>query len=463
MTTAKAKKTASKAPLQRVLAELRARGVRNVKLGGFDVDGVLRGKYVSLEKFASAADHGMGFCDVVFGWDIGDVLYDNAKATGWHTGYPDAHATVDLSSLRHIPWEPSTAAFILDFQDPTGAPLPISPRQLLQSVVDRAHGMGFSPLFSAELEFFIFEETPESLRAKGFAGLTPLSPGMFGYSWLRSSAHAELVHAILDGCRDFDIEIEGMHTETGPGVYECAIRYDEARRAADKAALFKTVVKELCARRGLTACFMAKWSEALPGCSGHLHQSLVGLKDGKSRFHDARGDRGTSATLRHYLGGLMKLMPELSAIYWPTINAYKRSAENTWAPTTATWGHENRTTAVRVISGDPHATRIEYRQAGADLNPYLCMAANLAAGLWGIQNQVEPPPPVVGNGYDDREAPALPRNLRDAVASLNGSAVAREILGGAFVDHYVATRRWEVRQFERAVTTWELERYFELV
>jgi glutamine synthetase len=448
--------------LKRVQRELESRGISKVKLGGFDIDGVLRGKYVSVDKFLGAAEGGLGFCDVVFGWDIADVLYDNARVTGWHTGYPDAHATVDLTTLRFIPWEPGTAAFLLDFVNPDGSPYAASPRQLLHQVIDRAESMGYQPKFSAEFEFFIFRETPDSLRQKGFANLTPLTPGMFGYSWLRSGANHELVHAVLDGCRDFDVPIEGMHTETGPGVYECAIQYDDVRRSADKAALFKTVVKELCARRGLAACFMAKWNERLPGCSGHLHQSLVGTKDGKNRFFDPHGEQGTSETLRHYLGGLVQLMPELSALYWPTINAYKRSVENTWAPTTATWGFENRTTAIRIIPGGSKATRIEYRQPGADVNPYLGMAANLAAGLWGIANQVEPPEPVRGNGYADRHAPPLPRNLRDAVRLLDRSKVARSILGDAFVDHYVATREWEVRQYERAVTTWELERYFEL-
>lgn len=448
--------------LARIQRELEARQVNKVKLGGFDIDGVFRGKYISLEKFMSAVEGGLGFCDVVFGWDIADVLYDNAKVTGWHTGYPDAHATIDLSSMRFLPWEPGTAAFILDFVNADGTPFPASPRQLLQKVTERAEAMGYLPKFSAEFEYFIFKETPESLRAKGFKDLTPLSPGMFGYSWLRSSANQELVHAIIDGCRGFDVPIEGMHTETGPGVYECAIQYDDIRKSADKAALFKTAVKELCFRRGLTACFMAKSNANLPGCSGHLHQSLVGAKDGKNRFYDPSDAHGMSATMRHYLGGLVQLMPELSAIYWPTINSYKRSVENTWAPTTATWGIENRTTAIRVIPGGQKATRVEYRQTGADVNPYLGMAVTLAAGLWGIQNEVEPPAPVTGNGYLDKDAPPLPRNLRDAARLLDQSSVARQILGDDFVEHYVATREWEVRQYERAVTNWELERYLEL-
>ncbi|MBX5483305.1 MAG: glutamine synthetase [Myxococcaceae bacterium] len=438
------------------------KGLKKAKLGAFDIDGVWRGKYVSAEKFFSAAQGGLGFCDVVFGWDLADELYDNAEVTGWHTGYPDAHATVDLSTARIIPWEPDTAAFILDFVKPDGSPWEPSPRQLLHRIGRRARALGFLPKFGSEYEYFLFKETPDSLRAKGFQNLTPLSPGMFGYSWLRSSANAGLVHAILDGCNAFGIPIEGMHTETGPGVYESAILFDELEPAADKSALFKTAVKEICARHGVTACFMAKWNGKLPGCSGHVHQSLWDLKGTRNLFHDPSQPDGMSRILRHYIGGQVALMPELSALYWPNINSYKRSVENTWAPTTATWGRENRTTAIRVIGDGPKSMRVEYRQLGADMNPYIGMAASLAAGLWGIENEIEPPPACTGNGYA-AQAATLPRNLRDATELLERSTRARELLGDGFVDHYVRTREWEVRQYERAVTQWELERYFELV
>jgi glutamine synthetase len=458
-TARRARPVAAEGGLEALRGWLEEKRIAKAKIGAFDVDGVFRGKYVSLEKLLSAAKGGLGFCDVVFGWDLADELYDNAKVTGWHTGYPDARAVVDLSTARIIPWEPDTAAFILDFQDAAGAPFEPSPRQLLHRVGRRARELGFLPRVGAEYEYFIFKETPQSLREKGFRGLETLSPGMFGYSWLRSSANAGLVHALVDGLNAFDVGIEGMHTETGPGVYETAIRYDDLERAADKAALFKTAVKEICARHGLTACFMAKWNAALPGCSGHLHLSLWDREGAHNRFHDPAGE---SRTLRHFLGGQIALMPELTALHWPTVNSYKRSVENTWAPTTATWGRENRTCAVRLIGDSPKSTRLEYRQPGADANPYVSMAAALAAGLWGIEHEVEPPAACEGNGYAV-DAPPLPRNLKEAVALLAGSARAKEILGEGFVDHYVRTREWEVRRFERAVTTWELERYLELV
>ena len=468
MPTKKRRQNPRRAPLQELTGVdalkrwFDEKGVKKVKVGGVDIDGVWRGKYISLEKFYSAVQGGLGFCDVIFGWDIMDALYDNAKVTGWHTGYPDAEARVDVSTGRVIPWEPDTAAFLLDFANADGTPFEPSPRQLLQRVGRSARQMGYQPKFGSEFEYFIFKETPQSLREKSFAHLTPLSPGMFGYSWLRTSANAPLVHAIIDGCNAFGVDVEGMHTETGPGVYETAIRYDDLEVAADKALLFKTAVKEICARHGVTACFMAKPDANLPGCSGHVHQSLWALDREENLFFDSAAPHGMSRLMRHYLGGQVELMPELTALYWPTINSYKRSVENTWAPTTATWGRENRTTALRVIGNSGKSMRVEYRQLGADMNPYIGMAVSLAAGLWGIENEVEPPEATSGNGYQSRAKP-LPRSLKDATALLRDSKRARSILGEEFVDHFVRTREWEVRQFERAVTSWELERYLELV
>jgi glutamine synthetase len=446
------------ADIERLRDEFERRAVRKVKVGGFDVDGILRGKYLSLDKFFGVAEGGLGFCDVVFGWDVGDQLYDNGTVTGWHTGYPDARATVDLSTFRLIPWEPGTAAFLLDFESAPGKPLPVSPRQVLARVEEKARSMGFSVKVAAEYEFFLFKETPESLRAKAYAGLTPLSPGMFGYSWLRSSENATLVHALQDQLADFDVEVEGFHTETGPGVYEAAIRYDDLARGADKAALFKTAVKEICARHGVIPTFMAKWNKELPGCSGHLHQSLWTM-DGKPAFADARG---VSKTLQHYVAGQIALMPAMTALIAPTVNSYKRMVRGAWSPTMATWGTDNRTTALRVIPGSASSTRVEYRLAAADMNPYIAIAASVAAGLHGIERQLPLPPETVGNGYEARGEP-LPSTLRAATEALSRSQEARALLGEDFIDHYVRTRDWECRQFEAAVTRWELERYFEII
>ncbi len=449
------------------VAELRRafeeRGIQKVKLGGFDVDGILRGKYVSLEKFWSAAEKGFGFCDVIFGWDIGDQLYDNASVTGWHSGYPDAQAKIDLSTFRVLPYEPDTACFLVDFYLPDAKhPHPACPRNLLKRIVARAEANGFSPKFGSEFEFFLFTESPESLHAKGFRELESLTPGMFGYSWVRAGQSSDLIHDVLDTMRAFDIPIEGLHTETGPGVWEAAIEYDDALRAADQAALFKSTMKQLVARHGLAVTFMAKWNAALPGSSGHLHQSLFDSTGETNLFHDEKAADSLSTIARHYIGGQVKLARELTALYSPFVNTYKRYVPGVWAPLTPSWGIENRTCALRIIPGGK-ATRVEYRQTAADINPYVAIATCLAAGLYGVDRAIAPPPPVVGDATAIAGAESIPRSLDEATRVLAQSETAREILGEAFVDHYVRTRDWEVRQYRTAVTDWELKRYFEAV
>jgi len=263
--------------------------------------------------------------------------------------------------------------------------------------------------------------------------------------------------------RVFDVELEGFHTETGPGVYETAIKHDSALRAADKAALFKSGVKQIVARSGLIATFMAKWSPSLPGCSGHLHESLWDAEHSKNLFHDSAAADRMSTLMRQYLAGQLQLMPEMTALFCPTVNSHKRLVPGVWAPTNATWGIDNRTAALRAVLGpSAKSVRVEYRLAGADINPYLAIAASLASGLYGIEHQLELPAACGANAYES-SAPPLPKTLESATALLEQSRAAKELLGEEFIDHYVRTRQWEVRQYERAVTDWELERYFEII
>jgi glutamine synthetase len=285
---------------------------------------------------------------------------------------------------------------------------------------------------------------------------------MCGYSWLRTTQHKDFVHALLGAAERFDIDIEALHTETGPGVYEAALHYAPAVRAADQAALFKTLAKEVASQHGLSVTFMAKWRADLPGSSGHLHQSLWDSTRHKNLFASAKAPHGLSELGRFYLGGLVHSLPELTALYGPTINSYKRFVPGVWAPLTASWGVENRTTAVRHIGGDGgSATRFELRQTAADINPYIAMATSLGAGLYGIEHAIEPPAPVTGDASQHASGKPLPRDLASAALLLRESEIARAILGEPFVDHYVRTREWEVRQFAKAVSDWELARYFE--
>jgi glutamine synthetase len=437
------------------------RGLQHVKVGVFDNDGILRGKYIDRDKFFAALDKGMGFCDVVLGWDSNDQQYDNVSFTGWHTAFPDAQVRLLPQSCRALPHEGEMLLFLGEF---SGNAEQVCPRAVLRRVLERATKLGYNASAAAEFEFFVFNETPESVRDKGYRGLKNLTPGYFGYSLLRSGVNVELYQALLQLGIDMRMPIEGLHTETGPGVIEAALRYTEALEAADRAALFKTFVKVLAQRRGLMATFMAKWSQQLPGQSGHLHISLA-REDGSAVFYDEHKPQAIADELRWFVGGQQALMPELLAMVAATVNSYSRLVPGYWAPTAATWGIENRTCALRVIQGGPASQRVEYRIAAADINPYLAIAAAIGSGLWGIEHKIEPDAPISGNAYA-RTPPAkrqLPRTLGAAAQRLAGSKAAQQLFGAAFVEHFAASREWEEREFQRAVTDWELARYFEII
>ena len=365
------------------------------------------------------------------------------------------------ATRREIPFEPKTALFLAEF---TGRAEAVCPRGTLRRVLERAANMGYAVSAAAEFEFFMFAETPESVREKGYRNLKSMTPGSFGYSVLRNSVHSDLYHKLLDLGEAMRFPIEGLHTETGPGVLEAALIYCEALEAADRAALFKTFAKVLAQRHGLMATFMAKWSNSVPGQSGHLHISLR-KTNGDSVFHDASKPHDMSDAMRWFVGGQQALMPELLAMIACTVNSYSRLVPGYWAPTSATWGVENRTTALRVIRGGPSSQRVEYRIAAADINPYIALAAAIGSGLWGIEHRIEPDAPIEGNAYDRDHPPhrRLPATLYEAAERLSASDCARTLFGDAFVEHYAATRQWEEREFRKAITDWELARYFEII
>ena len=432
-----------------------------VKVAVADIDGVLRGKYISSEKFLSVAKSELGFCAVIFGWDMADQAYDNASYTGWHTGYPDAKVKLSLSSFRKIPWENDLPFFLGEFIDDDGNPLEICPRQLLQKIIAQATESGFEAKCSQEFEWFNFAETSKSFAEKEGRNLTPLTPGMFGYAILRSSERNDFFSALFDQLKQFDIPLEGLHTETGPGVYEAAIAYSGALMAADNATLFKTAVKEIAYKHGILASFMAKVNENLPGCSGHVHQSL--WCGNINLFYDATQPNQMSKTMQHYLAGQLYCLPHILPMVAPTINSYKRLVEGAWAPTTVTWGNDNRTVALRTLTGGSKSCRLETRVVGSDTNPYLALSACLASGLYGIKNQLSLQAATEGNGYRDESHGRFPKSLDDANQAMKNSAVAKEIFGETFVTHFTQTRDWEVRQFAKVVTDWETKRYLEII
>ncbi len=436
--------------------------VHTVKIGTPDMDGVYRGKRVSTKQFFAGCDSGFAQCDVIFGWDIAEEPITTPLAIGTAaTGFADVLLKPDLDTFRIVPWEDGVAAVVCDVTDEHGDLVLQSPRTILRRVMERARALGLEAKMAVELEVRLFREDQESLRAKDYTDLRPLNPGLNCYSM----SHASIDDGVVGGLRRhldaYGVEVEGYNREHGEGMYEMNLKYAPALEAADRGMLFKSAAKEVLARDGIVPTFMAKYSDEIDGCSGHIHQSL--WRGEANAFWDDSSSHHISKPMAAYVAGALAALPELFALYAPNINSYKRYVTGSWAPTAATWAVENRTAALRVIAPAPQAIRIENRVPGADVNPYLGFAACLAGGLHGIERELTPPPAATGNVYETEGLIPLPRTLDEAIALFDQSAVARDFLGDAFVDHYVAMRRWEIEKHRRAVTSWERRRYLEQV
>jgi glutamine synthetase len=424
---------------------LRQRGVETVILAGADTHGIMRGKRVPIAELDRAAERGVALSDVV--WALPVDEHEPVKPPAEHagyfprSGYPDMRAVPDLETARIVPWHDRTALLLCDFVTRDGGAVPLSPRAVLRAVVERARAMGVEPIVGVELEFYVLSETPRSVLAKRPSQLVAVEERPSVYGVVAGSRHEPFAAAVRETLLRYGLAVEACNPEAGAGQFEINLRAAPALQAADEAFLLKSAVKEVAAGRGLLATFMAKPRSDWPGSSCHIHLSL--------------GD----GALRHFLGGLLHGMAELTAIFAPTPNSYRRFAPYSWAGTTATWGVDNRSAGVRVI-GD---TRVELRQAGADANPYLAVAAALAAGLDGLRRGCEPPPPVDGDVYAlaDGAARPLPATLGEATDLLERSALARDWLGDDVVEHCVAMRRAELAAQAAAVTDWETSRYLE--
>lgn len=445
-----------------VLKLLQEQHIKNIKFGVVDIDGVLRGKIISTKKFLKALEDDIGFCNVIFGWDVNDQCYQNSHVSGWHTGYPDSFASIDITTYRAIPWENNKPFFLADFENSKEL-TSVCPRTLLKKIRQEAIELGYLPKFSAEFEWFNFAESPNSLNDKNHQNPTPISPGMFGYSILRVSQFSEYINQLWDDLYEFGIPLEGIHTETGSGVYEAAISYDDVLLSADRASLFKTAVKEIASQYDMMASFMAKWTSKLPGCSGHIHQSLWD-EHGTNLFFDKTSHSNISKTMQHFIAGQLTCLPFILPLFAPTINSYKRYVEGSWSPTSIGWGIENRTTALRVINRNADSMRVEHRVAGADANPYLSMAAALASGLYGIKHQLSLDlKPTDGNQYENKNAKPFPIDLAAATKKMKCSEIPTELFGEDFVDHFIRTREWEWLQYQDSEEGWEMKRYFEII
>ncbi|KAH8921435.1 glutamine synthetase/guanido kinase [Atractiella rhizophila] len=452
-----------------------------VKVAGIDIDGVLRGKIMSKSKFISSAKSGFGFCSVVFGWDIHDATYSpELSVSNIKNGYKDLTARIDLDTFRRIPWEGNIPFFLVTFLDPdTNDILPACPRGLLQRIIEELKAEGLEAFCGAEYEYFNFQETPQSLADKKFRDPVPLTPGMHGYSLLRPNLNREYFDSIFTECNAFGIEIEGHHTETGPGVFETALAYTSALRMADNASLFKLSTKLLGSKYGIMPTFMAKPHNNLPGTSGHIHISLRDIKTGHNLFATENGEvradasyedtKRVSKICEYFVAGVLRGLEDVMPCLAPNVNSYKRLVENFWAPVNVSYAYESRVASVRIISppiASAAATRIEVRVPGADSTPHLAFAAILGLGLSGIKEKLDLPLPPVNaeNANDPSTLKRLPKNLYEATMKMIGqNSMARKVLGDGFVDHYGATREQEWTKYSTTVTDFELQRYFELV
>jgi len=446
-----------------IITELKSSNKNFVTVAVSDIDGILRAKTISKKKFIKSLGSYIGFCDVIFGWDAEDKSYEGATATGWHTGYPDGQIALDLSSFRKCSWNDDMPIILADFS-PSDNISGICPRSLLKRVEEKAKGMGFRPRYSCEFEWYNFQETPASLAEKKGIDPVPMTPGMFGYSLLRASQKSDFYNDLLTHLPNFGIPLEVLHLETGDGVYEAAIEHADILEAADRSVLFKTAVKEIASRHGITASFMAKWNVSLPGSSGHIHQSLWGEEMERNLFYDPADENKMSRLLKQFIAGQLTCMPAILPMYAPTVNSYKRLVEGSWAPASVSWGIDNRTTALRVINADEGSMRLETRVPGADANPYLSMAAALASGLFGIENEMELDLPVTkGSEYKKMNKHPLAQNLSEATERMKSSEFPPALFGDTFTDHFIKTREWEWKEFNGTVTDWEKKRYLEII
>ena len=423
-----------------------------------DMQGRLIGKRIDVSYFLDeVVDHGIEGCDYLLALDMEMDPVPGYEMANWEKGYGDFAIAPDLATLRAIPWLDRTALVLCDVADHRGAPVPASPRQVLIAQYERAYQMGYTPLFASELEFYLYKQSYAQAHEQDFRALEPTIPYILDYHILATTMDEGVIGQIRRGMARAGIPVEFTKGEAWAGQHELNMRYADAITSADRHTIYKNGVKEIAFLNGIAATFMAKPSEKDIGSSCHIHSSLIDIESGNSAFVD--GEEETD-TFRHYLGGMRARIRELALLVAPAINSYKRYATESWAPTSISWGRDNRTCGFRVV-GHRQSRRAECRIPGADVNPYLGYAALLAAGLDGIANRTDPGPELVGNAYAAGEAEPFPATLREAVELWEGSEFAKSTFGEPAWRHYLNYGRTEQRLFDQVVTDYERRRMFE--
>jgi glutamine synthetase len=426
-----------------------------------DMQGRLVGKRVDGEYFLEdAAAHGIEGCNYLLALEMEMDPVPGYAMANWEAGYGDFRLVPDPATLRRIPWLDRTALVLCDVLWEDGTPVVASPRQVLRRQIERALERGYLPMFGSELEFYLLKESYAEAHAKHFRDLTPTIPYILDYHILATTFDEDVVGAIRRGMRDAGIPVEFTKGEAWPGQHELNFRFADALTTADRHVIYKNGAKEIANQHGRSLTFMAKPDHTWIGSSCHIHSSLWEPDGSRSLFPEEDDGHEPSATFKSYLGGLAAHMAELSIFVAPNINSYKRYAAESWAPTTLAWGRDNRTCGFRIV-GHGNGLRIESRIPGADTNPYLAFAAMIAAGLDGLEQELEPPPAFEGNAYAAEDLPRVPSTLRDAIDAFAASTMAREAFGDEVVDHYLNYARTEQRLFDEVVTCYERERMFE--
>ncbi|RAI03910.1 glutamine synthetase [Acuticoccus sediminis] len=448
--------------LETLKADVAAGTIDTVLTCVIDMQGRLMGKRFHAAHFvdhvAEGETHG---CDYLLATDLEMYTVPGYTFSSWQKGYGDYVHKPDLSTLRRVPWLPATAMVICDILDHhTHEPVPHAPRTVLKRQIERARAAGFDPMMATELEFFMFEAAYDTLRDGRYTDLRTRNRYNIDYAIFGTTKEEDVMRAIRNGLHDAGVPVECTKGEAEVGQEEINVRYADALATADHHAIVKNACKEIAHAHGRSITFMAKYATDKAGSSAHVHQSLMGA-DGPA-FHDPAGEHGMSATMRSYLAGLLAHSTEITAFLAPYVNSYKRFTEGLFAPTKSVWSTDNRTAGFRVCGAGTKGVRVECRIGGADLNPYLALAAQLAAGLAGIEKGMELEPESRGDVYQAGNVTEVPRTLRLAADALDGSAMLRAAMGEAVVDHYVRAARWEIEVLDRTVTDWDLMRGFEL-
>ncbi|UXX81791.1 glutamine synthetase family protein [Roseovarius pelagicus] len=424
-----------------------------------DMQGRLLGKRFHAGHFINGAYAETHCCNYLLATDLEMATPDGFASTSWEKGYGDYVMKPDLGTIRMMPWLEGTAMVLCDIQDHhTHADIPHSPRAMLKKQLKRLEALGYDAMMATELEFFLFEKSYDDIRKSGFRDLEPISGYNEDYHIFQTTKEEHVMRPIRNHLWNAGIPIENSKGEAESGQEELNIKYDAALNTADYHTIAKHAIKEISWQHGHAASFLPKWHHDRVGSSSHVHQSL--WKDGKNAFQDPSDDLGMSQLMKNYMAGMLKYAPDYTYFLAPYINSYKRFQKGTFAPTRTIWSVDNRTAGFRLCGDGTKAVRVECRVGGSDLNPYLAMAAQLAAGIAGIEEGLELSPPFKGDAYSGNEG-MIPGTLRDARETLTGSAMLRAAMGDDVIDHYARAAEVEIEDFDRVVTDYEIARGFE--